>query len=275
MFIISDPLKKIIKLLKLDKPLVIFDVETTGLAISEDKIVEIAYIKMWPDGRIKKEEMLLNPEIPISPEASTIHGLTDQDVEDRPTFREQARELWEIFNGCCYAGFNVMNFDLMILRREFIRIGMHFNYEISQIIDSKILFQYLAPRTLSAAYEFYCRKDYKQEHTALGDVEVAAEILTKQLEKYKEIRDWEFVNKIHQPPGDARESFIDNTRKFYWRRGEAYFAFSRHRNKPLARVAEEEPKFLKWILSADFSEETKNIVREALKNRFAKKKLNS
>ncbi|MBU4347677.1 3'-5' exonuclease [Patescibacteria group bacterium] len=275
MFIISDPLKKIIKLLKLDKPLVIFDVETTGSAISEDKIVELAFIKIWPDGRIKKEEMILNPEIPISPEASTIHGLADQDVDDKPTFRQVAQELWEIFNDCYYAGFNVMNFDLMILRREFIRIGMHFDYETSRIIDSKVLFQYLAPSTLSAAYEFYCRKDYKQEHTALGDVEVAAEILIRQLERYKEVRDWEFVNKIHQAPDNPSELFIDNTRKFYWRRGEAYFAFSKHRDKSLAQVAEDDPKFLKWILSADFSDETKNIVREALKNRFAKKKLNS
>lgn len=267
MFILSDPLKKIIKLLKLDKPLVVFEIETTGLAVSEDKIIELAYIKIWPDGRIKKEEMILNPEMPISPESSTVHGLSDQDVEDKPTFREVSQELWEIFNNCYYSGFNIINFDLLILRREFMRIGMDFDYKEAQVVDSKIIYQYMVPRTLSAAYEYYCRKEIKEDHTALGGVEAAAKILLKQLEKYQEARDWKFINKTHHTVIYNGETYIDNERKFYWRRGKAYFAFSKYKGKPLDEIAKTDKVFLQWILSSDFSEETKSIVKKAIEKK--------
>ncbi len=264
MFIINDKFKKITKLLNLDKPLVIFDIETTGLVIYKDKIVEIAYIKIFADGRIKKEEMMFDPQMIISREATAIHGLTKKDVEGKPTFRQKAQELWDEFNDCYYGGFNVMNFDLPILRREFIRVGMDFDYEISQIIDSRILFQHMVPRSLSAAYQYYCNKKFQQAHAALGDVEVSAEILVKQLEKYTEIIDKNFINNIHQ---HSSESYIDNARKFYWKNGEAFFAFSQYRDTALVEVAKTDPKFLKWLLSADFSDETKNIVKKALEGR--------
>jgi len=261
MFIITNKFKKLVKLLNLNKPLVIFDIETTGLVIYKDKIVEIAYIKIWQDGRVKKDEIIFNPQIPITREATAIHDLSKKDVQGKPTFRQKAQELWDVFNNCYYSGFNIMNFDLPILRREFIRVGMSFDYTISQIIDAKILFQHMSPRSLSSAYRHYCSKEFKQHHTALGDVEVTAEILIKQLEKYQEIRDWNFVNKIHQAPDNA---YVDNTRKFYWRNGEAYFAFSKYRDVALSEVAKMHPEFLKWVLSADFSDETKNIVKKAL-----------
>ncbi len=261
MFIVNNKFKKITKLLKLDKPLVIFDIETTGLVIYQDKIVEIAFIKIFIDGRVKKEEMIFDPQIVISREATAIHGLTKKDVRGKPVFRQKAQELWETFNDCYYGGFNVMNFDLPILRREFIRVGMDFDYKIAQIIDSRILFQHMVPRSLSTAYQYYCNKNFQQAHTALGDVEVSAEILAKQLEHYMEIRDKNFINKIHH---HSPESYIDNTRKFYWKNGKAYFAFSEYRDVALAKVAKIDVKFLKWLLSADFSDETKNIVKKAL-----------
>lgn len=263
MFILSDPLKKINKLLKLDKPLVVFDLETTGLGISGAKIIELAYIKIWSDNRIKKERLMFNPEIPISAESTSIHGITSENVKDTPSFQEKAQEIWEEFNDCYYSGFNIMNFDLMILRREFARVGMDFDYKASQIIDSKTIYQYMVPRTLSAAYEYYCHKTVKQ-HSALSGAETVAEILIKQLEKYKEARDWEFIGRIHKV---TREQYVDNDKKFFWRRGKAYFAFSKYRNRALDEIAEEDPEFLKWILSADFSEETKSIVKKAVKEK--------
>ena len=260
--------KKLTKYLKLDKPLVIFDIETTGLNISSDKIVELAYVKVWPSGRVKKDDMLLNPEMKISLEATSVHGIQNRDVDNKPSFRDKSQELWDVFHDCFYSGFNIINFDLPLLRREFIRVGMDFEYSTKQIIDSREIFLKMVPRTLSSTYEYYCSKDFSQWHTALNDTEVSAEILTKQLEKYKEIRDWEFINKVHQR---EEEEALDGTRKFYWLRGEAFFAFSKYRDRSLKRVAREDPKFLKWILKADFNEDVKSVVRMALDEQPKKK----
>lgn len=259
---------RIIQLLKLDKPLVIFDLETTGLVMTMDKIIEVAYIKIFPNGRMMKDDMFLNPEMEISKEATEIHGITDEDVASMPTFRDKAKDLWEVFNGCYFGGFNVVNFDLPMLKREFIRVGMDFEYNTKDIVDSKMIFHYMEPRTLSAAYKYYCNKEHINAHSAIADVEATAEILVSQLEKYQEAQDWEFINKIHQSSDDR---FVDNERKFYWRNGEAYFSFSKHKDTPLSEVAKTDPGFLQWIMTADFSDETKNIVRKALGGEFPKK----
>lgn len=253
--------KKIVKLLKLDKPLVIFDLEATGLNLHSDKIVELAYIKVWPNSRTKKDDMLINPEMKIGREAIAIHGIRNRYIKDKPAFRDKAQEIWDVFNDSYYSGFNIINFDLPLLRREFIRCGMDFEYSTKQIIDTRKLFLKMVPRTLSATYEYYCDKDFKQWHTALIDSEVSAEILVKQLERYKECQDWEFINKIHE----AKESeHVDGTQKFYWLRGKAYFAFSKYRDRALEEIAREDPDFLEWMLNADFSKQNKSIVEKAL-----------
>lgn len=259
---------KIIQLIKLKKPLVIFDLETTGLSVNLDRIIEIAYLKIMPDGAILKGDLLLNPEISIPAEALAIHGISDDRVKDQPIFKARAKELWDIFNDCCYSGFNVLTFDLPMLKCEFLRAGMDFDYSAAKIIDSKIIYHFMEPRTLAAAYKFYCQKEHIEAHNALADVEATAKILTKQLEKYSEIRDWNFIYKIHHASDDR---FVDNDRKFYWRGGEAYFSFSKHKDRPLAEIAEKDPGFLNWILSADFSQETKDIVRKALNGELPKK----
>ena len=261
MFIKPSIYKKINKLLKLDKPLVVFDIETTGLSISSDKIVELAYAKIFPNGMIKKGDIYLNPEIKISLEAISVHGITENEVKNKPKFRDKAQEIWDVFNGCYYSGFNIINFDLPIIRREFVRVGMDFEYSTDQIIDAREIFLKMVPRTLGTTYEFYCKKKVKKRHQASSDTELAIEILVKQLEKYKEVRDWEFINKIHEPNA---EDYLDNARKFYWLRGEAFFAFSKYINQPLSEVAKKDPDFVKWILNSDFSRETKDIVKQAI-----------
>lgn len=253
--------KKITKHLKLDKPLIIFDIEATGLNLHSDKIVELAYIKILPTGRIKKDDMILNPEMTISAEAISIHGIRNRFVANKPKFREKAQELWELFNDCYYSGFNVHNFDLPLLRREFIRCGLDFEYSYKKIIDTKKIFYTMVPQTLSAAYEYYIKKDFTQWHTALIDTEVTAEILAKQLDKYEECRDWEFINKMHNADNEAH---TNSTRKFYWLRGEAYFAFSKYRDKPLKEIAKKDPKFLEWIIKADFNDKVKNVVSKTI-----------
>ncbi|MEA3398828.1 MAG: 3'-5' exonuclease [Patescibacteria group bacterium] len=262
MFIRSNKYAKLFKMLKLDKPLIMFDIETTGRAISEDKIVEIAYIKIWPNGKMKKDDIIINPQIKISPEAASVHGIRNRDVKDKPKFKEVAQNLWDIFNDCYYGGFNIINFDLMILRREFIRAGMSFEYEVKRIIDSKKIYDYFAPSTIGSAYEYYCRKKFYDGHNAVLHAETATSILIKQLEKYHKLLNKEFLEKIHNT---RKDSLLYSTRKFYWLNGEAFFAFSKYKNQPISEIARKDPKFLEWILSSDFSNKTKNVVRSVLK----------
>ena len=262
---------KIRNLLKLDKPLVIFDLEATGPVFSKDKIVELAYIKISPGKKIAiSEEMIINPETEIAPEASQIHGITEEEVKGKPTFRQMAQKIWDIFNKSYYAGYSITNFDLPLLKREFLRVGMDFNYSYEDIIDSRVIFDYMEPRNLSIAYKYYCgKKEIGKEHMALAEVSAEMEILTKQLKKYEEVRSIDFIKKIHKAKSDR---FVDNTVKFYWQGGEAYFAFGQYKGKALSRVGEEDKEYLKWILEADFSEETKNIITESLKPGRKKRK---
>ena len=264
-----DKFKEITKYLNLAKPLVIFSLETTGDSISADKIVSIAYMKILLDGRIIKEEFLLNPKMEISKEAIAVHGITNKDIKGKPTFRDKAQEMWSIFNNCCYAGFNIINFDLLLLRREFIRVGMDFEYDNDDVFDSRIVFNYMEPRTLSGAYKHYCKQDYVNVHHTMADVEAEASIIEKQLEKYEEIRDWNFIKEINR----ARdEVLVEHERKFYWRNSEAYFNFSKYKDAPLSEVVRSDPAFLEWILKADFSEDTKNIVKRAIRGKLLGKK---
>lgn len=261
-------LNKIPKLIKLEKPLVVFDLETTGLSINLDRIVEIAYLKIMPNGVVFKSDILLNPEMNIPEEAIEVHGITNEDVKDKPTFKRVAQDLWGVFCDCSYGGFNILTFDLPILRREFLRVGLDFDFTQAKIIDSKTVYHAMEPRTLSAAYKFYCGKEHTEAHSALADVEVTAEILKQQLKQYKQISDWDFIYKLHHEPNNR---YVDNERKFYWRDGQAYFSFSKYRDRALSEIAEKDRGFLEWIISADFSEETKNIIKKALGGEMPKK----
>ncbi|PIP34203.1 hypothetical protein COX69_02675 [Candidatus Falkowbacteria bacterium CG_4_10_14_0_2_um_filter_48_10] len=268
MFIFSDKYKSLAQALQIKKPLVIFDVETTGRNISADKIVALAYMKIWPEGRTQQAEYYFNPEVAISPESGSVHGITNSKVADQPVFKEKAPELLDIFRDCLYAGHNIISFDLPILRREFIRVGQDFNYRRSDIIDTRVIFQRLVPRTLAATYEYYCRVSLKDHNSAQRDVQAVFEILRRQMEKYGEMLDQTFLGKIHKE--FSEEVYVDTTRKFYWRAGEAYFAFSEHRDQSLSQVAVSDPGYLAWMLESDFSEEVKEIVRQALAKRRGK-----
>lgn len=256
------------KILKLDRPLIIFDIETTGLILSMDRIIELAYIKIDKENRIAKDNLFFNPEMEISEEAMAVHGITNEQVKDKPLFREKAREIWDIFQNCYYSGFNVIDFDLPLLKREFLRSGLDFDYSKDDIIDAKTIFHYMEPRTLSAAYKFYCGKEHKDAHSALADVEVTAEILYKQIVKYKEARDLNFLKSINRVDSSR---WVDNERKFYWRSGQAHFAFSKYKDTPLHKIVETDRDFLEWILRSDFSEETKMIVKNALDGKLPQK----
>ena len=267
-----SPAKDLGKLIKLEKPLVIFNVETTGWSLTADRVIEISYVKIWGDGRTKESNLLLNPEIEITRESAEINGMKSVDLKNKPTFKKMSQELWDIFYNCNYGGFNITDFDLPILKREFLRAGMDFNYTTSSIIDSRIIHSRMEPRTLSSAYRHYCQKEYSpnSKNTATN-VGVVTEIILEQFKKFRILRDWDFIFKLHNAQNENHE---DVSRKFYWRNGEAYFNFSKYRDVSLFKVAQIDPEFLQWILGADFSEGTKNIVgnalRKAPKKRYSK-----
>ena len=191
------------ELLPLDRPLVVFDLETTGLATGEDKILEIAYEKIFPSGEVIAAVHRINPGRPIPPEASAINGIYDKDVAEAPSFAKLSYELWTTFDGADVSGFNIVGFDLPFLKAEFSKVGKSFDFFSKRIVDVKVLYHskeardMFAPRNLSAAYKLYCNKEHVTAHTGAGDVRATVEILEEQLRRYPEFRDWKFLAELH------------------------------------------------------------------------------
>lgn len=186
-------------LIPFERPLVVFDLETTGLAPGEDKTVEIAYQKIMPSGEVIAAVRRINPLRPIPKDATAVHGITDEDVAHEPSFAKLCYELWSIFEGVDIGGFNVYGYDLPFLRAEFATVGKNFDYSNRKILDAKFIFHKFAPRDmvsrrdLSAATKEYCGEMHTSAHTAEGDVAVTVKVLEKQLERYPEFRNWEAV----------------------------------------------------------------------------------
>lgn len=262
-------IKKIFNLLNLNKPLVIFDLEATGPSISSDRIIQIAYVKMWPNGRVVEDNLFLNPEIEMAPEVKMLLGLENEDLAAKPSFKEKRREIWNIFHGCYFAGFNIINFDLPLLRREFIRLGVDFEYDNSLIIDSKIIYKFFTPQNLSNIYEHYCKKNIMLERGAVNDVNTTMDLLLAQIKKHNDIKDAGFIGNINKfcVENESIDACViaSNNRKFYWKNGEPHFAFSKHKHKPILQVAKEDPAFIEWMLEANYSEQIKEIIKNILK----------
>jgi len=259
-----EPHKKIVNIAKkfaLEKPLVIFSVETTGLKLSSDRIVEIAFLKILPNGRVVEGDYFFNPEMEINEEAQMFHGITDERVENEATFKQKAQEVRGIFENCFYAGYNIINSGLPFLRREFLRAGINFSYSVDDVYDAREIFSYMEPRTLSSAYKWYCGKNRKAHSGAASSCVAVEGILTEQFSRYKELRDKDFLRSVNTP---RENSELDHERKFSWHRGEAHFNFSKYYGESLSSVAKDDPDFLRKILEMEFSEATKNIIRKAL-----------
>ncbi len=190
-------------MLPLDRPLLIFDLETTGLGIGEDRIVEIAYEKIMPGGEVQASVERINPCMPIPPVASSVHGIYDDDVKDAPSFAKRSYELWSVFDGIDVGGFNVLGFDLPFLRAEFVTVGKNFDFSSRKVLDAKILYHKMqprdgfAPRNLSAAYKLYCGKKHENAHSGAGDVRVTVEILENILERYPDLRNWDTIMELN------------------------------------------------------------------------------
>ena len=245
--------------LKLERPLIFFDLETTGTNVTHDRIVELSYIKVYPDGTEERKTRRLNPEIPIPAESTAIHHITDADVANEPTFRQIAKSLLEIFDGCDIAGYNSNKFDVPVLMEEFGRCGLNFDIAGRRFIDVQNIFHKKEQRTLVAAYKFYCGEDLTDAHAANADTEATYKVLLGQLAMYDDLEnDVEFLAKF-----SAVGRNVDLAARIVLNdKDEPIFNFGKHKGKTVKEVLRKEPSFYDWMMQGDFPKNTKDVLTQ-------------
>jgi len=248
--------------LSLDRPVVVFDTETTGVNPRFDRIVEIACLKIHPDGRREDWVRRLNPGMPIPPASTAVHGIRDEDVKEMPTFRDVARELADFLDGCDLAGYNISGFDLPALRVEFLRAGIPFEVNGRRLLDAQRIFFVREPRHLAAAARFYCQAEHEGAHGALADAQMTLRVLEGQLAHYPDMP--RSVAELHELYCAGLDQDLDPEGRFRLVRGEPTVNFGKNRGRTLREMSRDEPGFLRWILKGDFSEPVKEIARRFL-----------
>ncbi len=245
--------------LKLTRPICFFDLETTGTDIAKDRIVEIAILKVFPDEKKELKSWLVNPEMPIPKLVSDIHGITDERVKDKPTFKNIAKDIQNFINKADLAGYNSNRFDIPLLAEEMLRAGINFTKKSFKAVDVQTVFHKMEKRTLSAAFKFYCDKELENAHSAEADTQATYEVLISQLKKYPELE-----NNI-----DFLEEFTQQKRTvdfagfiIYNEKNEACVSFGKHKGKSVSSLWKENPAYLKWMLNADFPMYTKKVINE-------------
>ncbi len=260
--------------LPLDRPLVCFDVETTGKDPQKDRIVQIALIRVEPGGGKTTFTTLVNPERPIPPDATAVHGIGDADVLTAPRLGEVVPDIERLLAGADLAGYNLIRYDLPLLEQEFKRVGATLDLAGRRVIDAMTIFHRQEPRNLEAAMRFYCGRDFLNPHDALADTEATLAVLDAQLARYADLpRD---AAGLHEYCNPSDERFADRTRKFRWNdAGEAALAFGKHEGKTLQQMATHprDRDYLEWICgpSSNFSAEVKAIVEQALSGQFPRR----
>ena len=245
--------------LKLEKPIVFFDLETTGVQVSSDRIVEISILKIFPNGNKETKTWLVNPTIPIPSESTEIHGISNEKVKNEPTFKELAPEIFKIIHNCDLAGYNSNKFDIPLLAEEFLRVGVDFDMKNRKAVDVQNIFHKMEQRTLIAAYKFYCNKELINAHSAEADTTATYEILLSQLEKYEELENnINFLSEFSLLGGKFADmaGFIR-----YNNSGEEILSFGKYKGVTLKQIWKENKGYFSWIQNADFPLYTKNIMR--------------
>ena len=244
--------------LNLKNPIIFFDLETTGLDITKDRIVELCYIRVEPNGNEEAKSMRINPEIHIPEEASKVHGIYDEDVKECPTFKQIAKTLWHTFEGCDLAGYNSNKFDVPLLVEEFMRAGVDIDLSKRKLVDVQNIYHKLERRTLIAAYTYYCGKDLENAHSALADTQATYEVLQAQLDKYPN----ELQNDMQFLADYSRMSNnIDFAGRFvYDENGVELVNFGKYKGKPLKEVLQKDPGYYGWIMQSDFTMNTKQVL---------------
>ena len=249
--------------MKVTHPLVCIDIESTGIWVEKDKIIEIALIKHTPDGQKVTFCKRINPGISIPALVTELTGISDEDVKASPFFRNVARLTFDFIADSDLGGFNIERFDLPLLEREFAEAGLKFEWRERKIYDAQKVFHLNEKRDLSAAHQFYCGEDMVGAHSALADTEAVYRILAKQVEKYGAGE--EDISVLEQFQYEARSDFYDKERKFSWWNGRLYPIFGKYARKlPLEEIVKSDPGYLSWILAKDFSDSVKAIVKAAL-----------
>lgn len=243
--------------LKLGKPIAFFDLETTGVDVATDRIVEISIVKIMPNGDKEIKTKRINPTIPIPAASSAVHGITDVDIAQSPTFKEVAKELSKFIEGCDLAGFNSNKFDIPLIAEEFLRADVDFDVSKRNLVDVQNIFHKLEQRTLSAAYQFYCNKSLNNAHSAEADTIATYEILEAQIEKYSELENnVKFLAEFSQRTTNAdlmgRIVFDEN--------GIEVFNFGKHKGKSVEKIFEIEPGYYSWMMNGDFPLYTKKVL---------------
>lgn len=240
--------------LNLTKPIIFFDLETTGTDVLRDRIVEISLIKVFPDGRDEQRTLRVNPERPIPPESTAIHHITDEDVADKPTFRQIAKSLADSFVGCDIAGFNSNRFDVPMLAEEFARAGVDFDFSRPRYIDVQTIFHKKEQRTLSAAYRFYCDKDLEGAHSANADTRATYEVLMAQLDRYSDLpNDIDALSEF-----SAQNRNVDLMgRLIYDDQHREVINFGKYKGQLAEAVLRRDPGYFSWIQQGDFPSNTK------------------
>ena len=244
--------------LNLKNPLVFFDLETTGTNINSDRIVEICYLKVHPNGNEESKTLRINPEMHIPEESSAIHGIYDEDVKDCPTFKEVAKKIAADIEGCDLAGFNSNRFDIPVLAEEFLRAGVDIDLMKRKFIDVQVIYHKMEQRTLSAAYKFYCNKNLEDAHTAEADTRATYEVLKAQLDRYADIlqNDINFLSEYscHTKNVDFAGRIVYNDQ------GVEVFNFGKYKGVAVKEILQKDPGYYSWILQGDFTLNTKNVL---------------
>lgn len=255
--------------LQLKRPIVFLDLETTGVNIATDRILEIALLKVHPGGKTESKIHRINPTIPIPAESTKVHKITDEDIKDKPTFKELAQEFNAFLGGCDMAGYNSNKFDIPMLIEEFTRAGIDFVLADRKLVDVQNIFHKMEQRTLSAAYKFYCNKDLTNAHSAEADTMATFEILLSQLERYDTLsNDIDFLaqfSSVNKNVDLAGRIVMNDA-------GEEVFNFGKYKGKSVRDVFKSEPSYYDWMMKGDFATNTKNVITQIRLKDFNGKK---
>jgi DNA polymerase-3 subunit epsilon len=251
--------------MNLSRPIIFFDIESTGVMPQTDRIIELAAIKVDVDGTETVKTWLLNPGVPIPAETTELHGITDEIVKDCPSFAESADDIFDFFNGCDLAGFNSLRFDAPILQEEFSRAGYNFNPDKCRHVDVMKIYHKMEPRDLSAAVKFYCGKTHSGAHGAEADARATLEVFKAQLERYPSLpRTVEEIEDMVSPRDPLN---FDRAGMFRWTNGELCINFGRKKGTPLKSALRDDPQFLRWIAKGNFPQEIREVCKKALETK--------
>lgn len=243
--------------LNLKKPIVFFDLETTGIDVTNDRIVEISLLKVSPDGKEETKTLRINPEMPIPPQSTEIHGISDDDVKDAPTFKIVAKDVAKFIEGCDLGGYNSNKFDIPLLAEEFLRVDLDVDLKKHRFVDVQVIFHKMEQRTLSAAYKFYCQKDLDNAHSAEADTKATYEILKSQIDRYEDLNnDMDELSKFssHNKNADFAGRIVYNDK------GEEVFNFGKYKGQTVESVLEKDQGYFSWMLNNDFPLYTKKVL---------------